>query len=82
MTYLLFILSCFVVGFIYWKLKWALMYLWLILFAFSAIGLLIIPFNLELGVNITASCVGLMVVMFFLGLIGLGVASVVAGLFV
>ena len=58
------------------------MYLWLILFAFSAIGLLVIPFNFELGVSITASCVGLMVVMFFLGLIGLGVASVVAAPFV
>jgi hypothetical protein len=82
MTYLLFILSCFIVAYLYWKLKWALAWLWLALFACSAIGLLIIPLNFELGLTVTGFCVGLMILMFFLGLIGLGVATVVAAPFV
>ena len=82
MTYLLFILSCFVIAYVYWKLKWSLVNLWLILFACSAIGLLIMPLNFELGVTVTVFCVGLMVVIFFLGLIGLGVATIVAAPFV
>lgn len=82
MTYLLFILACFIIAYVYWKLKWSLVNLWLILFACSAIGLLIIPLNFGLGVNVVAFCVGLMVVIFFLGLIGIGVATIVAAPFV
>lgn len=81
MTYILFILACFLVAFVYWKLKWSLITIWLILFAFSAIGLLTMPLNFELGVLITVFCVGLMVVIFFLGLIGIGVATIVAAPF-
>jgi len=82
MTLLLFILSCFIVSFLYWKLKWTLAKLWLILFCLSAIGLLILPFNLEVGILIASICVGLMVLIFFLGLIGMGVATIVAAPFV
>ena len=82
MTYLLFILACFIVAYLYWKLKWVLTWLWLALFACSAIGLLIIPLNFELGLTVTGFCVGLMLVLFFLGLIGIGVASIVAAPFV
>lgn len=81
MTYLLFILSCFIIAYVYWKLKWSLVNLWLILFACSAIGLLIMPLNFELGVTVTIFCVALMVVIFFLGLIGIGVATIVAAPF-
>lgn len=55
--------------------------MWLLLFAFAAIGLLIMPLNFELGVMVTVFCVGLMVVIFFLGLIGIGVATIVAAPF-
>jgi hypothetical protein len=82
MTYLLFILACFIVAFIYWKLKWSLMTLWLLLFLFSAIGLLIMPLNFELGLTVVGFCVGLMILIFFLGLIGIGVATIVAAPFV
>lgn len=82
MTYLFFILCCFIVAYLYWKLKWALVWFWLALFACSAIGLLIIPLNFELGLTVTGFCVGLMLVLFFLGLIGIGVASIVAAPFV
>jgi hypothetical protein len=82
MTYLLFILACFIVAFVYWKLKWSLMTLWLLLFSFSAIGLLIMPLNFELGLTVVGFCVGLMILIFFLGLIGIGVATIVAAPFV
>jgi hypothetical protein len=82
MTYLLFILACFIVTFVYWKLKWSLMTLWLLLFSFSAIGLLIMPLNFELGLTVVGFCVGLMILIFFLGLIGIGVATIVAAPFV
>jgi hypothetical protein len=82
MTYLLFILACFIVTFVYWKLKWSLMTLWLLLFSFSAIGLLMMPLNFELGLTVVGFCVGLMILIFFLGLIGIGVATIVAAPFV
>lgn len=81
MTYLLFILACFIVSFVYWKLKWGLIKLWLISFACGAIGLLIIPLDFELGVLVTICSVGLMIIIFFLGLISIGVATIVAAPF-
>ena len=82
MNYLLFILACFIITFVYWKLKWSLTTLWLLLCCFAAIGLLIVPINFELGFSIIGFCVGLMILIFFLGLIGIGVASIVAAPFV
>ena len=82
MTYLLFILACFIVTFVYWKLKWSLVTLWLLLFSFSAIGLLIMPLNFQVGLTVVGFCVGLMILIFFLGLIGIGVATIVAAPFV
>ena len=82
MTYLLFILCCFIVAYLYWKLKWALAWFWLALFACSAIGLLIIPLNFELGLKVIGFCIGMMIVILVLGAIGLGVASIVAAPFI
>ena len=81
MTYLLFILGCFGVAILYWIFKMSLLRLWLMLFAFGAIGLLIIPIDFEIGVIVIIISVGLMVVIFFLGLIGIGVATIVAAPF-
>lgn len=82
MTYLLFIFCCFVIAFLYWKLKWTLTKFWFALLACSAIGLLIIPFNFELGLKVIGFCIGMMIVILVLGAIGLGVASIVAAPFI
>lgn len=82
MAYLLFLFCCFVVAFFYWKLKWTLTRFLLALLACSAIGLLIVPFNFELGLKVMGFCVGLMIVILVLGAIGLGVAGIVAAPFI
>lgn len=81
MNYLLFILCCFVVAFIYYKIGWSLIKLWLALFAVTIIGILIMPLNFDLGIQITSICVIAMVILFFVGIIGIGIASIVAGPF-
>jgi hypothetical protein len=40
------------------------------------------PLNFELGLTVVGFCVGLMILIFFLGLIGIGVATIVAAPFV
>jgi hypothetical protein len=39
------------------------------------------PLNFQAGLTVVGFCVGLMVVIFFLGLIGIGVATIVAAPF-
>lgn len=82
MTYITFLLACFAVAYVYWKLKWSLINLWLILFCSSAIGLILMPINFELGLKVTIVSLLLMIVLFFIGLIGIGVATFVAAPFI
>lgn len=81
MHYLLFLLACFAVAYVYWKLKWLLINLWLILFSSSAIGLILMPVNFELGFKVTIMSLLLMIILFFVGFIGLGIATFVAAPF-
>lgn len=79
MTYIIFILSCIAILFVYWKLKWFLAKLWIILFCVAVLGLVITPLNLSGGIITTVIAVSLMVVLFFVGLISTFVSVVVVG---
>lgn len=79
MTYIIFILSCIAILFIYWKLKWFLTKLWILLFCVAVLGIVAMPLSLSIGIQMTVISVSLMVVQFFVGLISSIVSIVVVG---
>jgi len=69
MYYLLFILACFIMAFIIWKMKWILINIWILMFSIAVVGLIVLPLSLSIGLSIVGICVTVLVLLFFTALI-------------